>query len=132
MRHFWNWVRNEDETRTLYLEGTEGLFDLSAGGSDTSLPFLADSTATTVVQLREDYNRLLAALRTTKESTTTRQTGMWNGRPSSALTTTATKRWPTRARTASRQRRAKPSCRACIRRLSPRPARNHHPAAAWP
>ena len=21
MRHFWNWVRNEDETRTLYLEG---------------------------------------------------------------------------------------------------------------
>ena len=21
MRHFWNWVRNEDDTRTLYLEG---------------------------------------------------------------------------------------------------------------
>ena len=21
MRHFWNWVKNEDETRTLYLEG---------------------------------------------------------------------------------------------------------------
>ena len=27
------------------------------------LPFLADSTATTVAQLREDYNRLLGALR---------------------------------------------------------------------
>ena len=21
MRHFWNWVKNDDETRTLYLEG---------------------------------------------------------------------------------------------------------------
>ena len=21
MRHFWNWVKNEDATRTLYLEG---------------------------------------------------------------------------------------------------------------
>ena len=21
MRHFWNWVRNEDDTRTLFLEG---------------------------------------------------------------------------------------------------------------
>ena len=27
------------------------------------LPFLADSTATTVAQLREDYNRLLSVLR---------------------------------------------------------------------
>lgn len=133
MRHFWNWIRNEDETRTLYLEGAAGLFGISAGGSDTSLPFLADSTATTVAHLREDCNRLLDALRTTKESITiTRQMEMWNGRPSSAPMTTATRRWPTRARTASRLRRAKPSCKACIRRLSPRPARNHHPAAAWP
>ena len=28
-----------------------------------ALPFLADSTATTVAQLREDYNRLLSVLR---------------------------------------------------------------------
>ena len=21
MRHFWNWVRNDDESRTLYLDG---------------------------------------------------------------------------------------------------------------
>ena len=45
------------------VEGGDGLFDLPSGGG-TSLPFLADSTATTVAQLREDYNRLLAALRT--------------------------------------------------------------------
>ena len=46
------------------VEGGEGLFDLPGGGDATALPFLADSTATTVSQLREDYNRLLAALRT--------------------------------------------------------------------
>ena len=46
------------------VEGGEGLFDLPAGGGGTMLPFLADSTATTVAALREDYNRLLAALRT--------------------------------------------------------------------
>ena len=45
------------------VEGGDGLFDLPSGGG-TSLPFLADSTATTVAGLREDYNRLLAALRT--------------------------------------------------------------------
>ena len=35
-----------------------------AGNPVTALPFLADSEATTVAGLREDYNRLLAALRT--------------------------------------------------------------------
>ena len=46
------------------VEGGEGLFDLPAGSPVTALPFLADSEATTVAGLREDYNRLLAALRT--------------------------------------------------------------------
>ena len=46
------------------VEGGEGLFDLPEGGGAVKLPFLADSTATTVATLREDYNRLLAALRT--------------------------------------------------------------------
>ena len=45
------------------VEGGEGLFDLP-GGSYAVLPFLVDSTASTVAQLREDYNRLLSALRT--------------------------------------------------------------------
>ncbi|HHT14481.1 MAG TPA: Head fiber protein [Clostridiales bacterium] len=45
------------------VEGADGLFDLPTAGSGTVLPFLADSTATTVAQLREDYNRLLGALR---------------------------------------------------------------------
>ena len=45
------------------VEGAEGLFDLPSGDG-ACLPFLADSTATTVAQLREDYNCLLAALRT--------------------------------------------------------------------
>ena len=45
------------------VEGGEGLFDLPAGSPVTALPFLADSTATTVAQLREDYNHLLAVLR---------------------------------------------------------------------
>ena len=46
------------------VEDGEGLFDLPAGSPVTALPFLADSDATTVAGLREDYNRLLAALRT--------------------------------------------------------------------
>ncbi len=46
------------------VEGAEGLFDLPAGNPVTALPFLADSEATTVAALREDYNRLLATLRT--------------------------------------------------------------------
>lgn len=47
------------------VEGGEGLFDLPAGNPATALPFLADSEATTVAALREDYNRLLTVLRTT-------------------------------------------------------------------
>lgn len=39
----------------------------------------------------------------------------WNGLPSSAPMTGATRRSPTRARTASRLRRAKPSCSPCTR-----------------
>ena len=46
------------------VEDGEGLFDLPAGSPVTALPFLADSETTTVAGLREDYNRLLAALRT--------------------------------------------------------------------
>ena len=45
------------------VEGGEGLFDLPAGNPVIALPFLADSEATTVAALREDYNRLLAVLR---------------------------------------------------------------------
>ena len=48
------------------VEGAEGLLDLPAEASaQEQLPFLADSTATTVAQLREDYNQLLAVLRST-------------------------------------------------------------------
>ena len=45
------------------VEGGEGLFDLPAGGDAAPIPFIPDSTATTVATLREDYNRLLSALR---------------------------------------------------------------------
>lgn len=45
------------------VEGAEGLFDLPAAGEPLVLPSLPDSEATTVAGLREDYNRLLAALR---------------------------------------------------------------------
>ena len=45
------------------VEGGEGLFDALPCGKDAEPPFLADSTASTVTQLREDYNRLLAVLR---------------------------------------------------------------------
>ena len=45
------------------VEGGDGLFDAFPGETDVTLPFLADSTATTVAQLREDYNHLLAVLR---------------------------------------------------------------------
>ena len=34
------------------VEGGEGLFDLPPGSETVTLPFLADSTATTVAQLR--------------------------------------------------------------------------------
>ena len=47
------------------VEGGDGLFDLPAsGGTAAVLPALPDSTASTVAALREDYNHLLAVLRT--------------------------------------------------------------------
>ncbi len=45
------------------VEGGEGLFDLSTGGGNAQPPFLADSTASSVAALREDYNKLLQVLR---------------------------------------------------------------------
>ena len=46
------------------VEGGEGLFDLPTGDSASAvLPALPDSKATSTAQLREDLNRLLAALR---------------------------------------------------------------------
>ena len=45
------------------VEGAEGLFDLPAVGEPVILPNLPDSEATTVAALREDYNGLLALLR---------------------------------------------------------------------
>ena len=44
------------------VEGGEGLFD--DGASFRPIAFVPDSTATTVAALREDFNTLLAALRT--------------------------------------------------------------------
>ena len=48
------------------VEGGEGLFDTMPSGDNAvaQLPFIPDSTATNVATLRENYNRLLAALRT--------------------------------------------------------------------
>ena len=47
------------------VEGGEGLFDTMPGGDNAvaALPFIPDSTATNVATLRENYNRLLEALR---------------------------------------------------------------------
>ena len=45
------------------VEGAEGLFDLPAVGEPVILPSLPDSEATTVAALREDFNSLLAFLR---------------------------------------------------------------------
>lgn len=42
------------------VEGADGLFDLPSG---KQIPFIADSEATTVAALREDFNHLLAVLR---------------------------------------------------------------------
>ena len=42
------------------VEGADGLFDLPTG---KQLPAIADSEASTVAAMREDYNSLLAALR---------------------------------------------------------------------
>ena len=44
------------------VEGAEGLFDLPCG-EGCALPYIADSEAGTVAALREDFNRLLSALR---------------------------------------------------------------------
>ena len=46
------------------VEGADGLFDLSKGGGVAQLLALPDSEASTVTALRQDYNNLLAALRT--------------------------------------------------------------------
>ncbi len=46
------------------VEGGEGLFDIPASGAPASAAYLADSNASTVAALREDFNELLAALRT--------------------------------------------------------------------
>ncbi len=45
------------------VEGIEGLFD-TANGEAQMLPYMADSEATTVAVLRENFNSLLAILRT--------------------------------------------------------------------
>ena len=45
------------------VEGAEGLFDLPNAAESVRLEALADSEASTVAALREDFNRLLAALR---------------------------------------------------------------------
>lgn len=44
------------------VEGIEGLFDQPAEIGE-NLPYIADSEATTVAALREDFNSLLAVLR---------------------------------------------------------------------
>ena len=46
------------------VDGADGLFDLPEGGGVAQLPALPDSEASTVTALRQDYNNLLAALRT--------------------------------------------------------------------
>ena len=43
------------------VEGAEGLLDVPQAAT---LPYIADSKATSAAALREDYNQLLAALRT--------------------------------------------------------------------
>lgn len=45
------------------VEGAEGLFDVPSGAGAAQLPYLEDSKATSAASLREDYNKLLAALR---------------------------------------------------------------------
>ena len=46
------------------VEGAEGLFDIPSGTGAAQLPYLEDSKATSAASLREDYNKLLAVLRT--------------------------------------------------------------------
>ncbi len=45
------------------VEGAEGLFD-GAGSAITPMAYQADSEATTIAQLKESFNALLAGLRT--------------------------------------------------------------------
>ena len=46
------------------VEGGEGLFDSIEGSSFTPMPNQAASTATTIALLKDDFNSLLAALKT--------------------------------------------------------------------
>ena len=46
------------------VEGAEGLFDVPSGATAAQIPYIADSKATNAAGLRDDYNKLLAALRT--------------------------------------------------------------------
>ena len=48
------------------VEGAEGLFDLPSASTPASptIPYIADSEATTVAALKDNFNALLAALRT--------------------------------------------------------------------
>ena len=48
------------------VEGAEGLFDGAAedGATQRQIDFIADSEATTVAALKNDFNALMAALRT--------------------------------------------------------------------
>ena len=58
------------------VEGGEGLFDLPTGGSASAvLSALPDSKATSTAQLREDFNRLLAVLRSAGLMATDEVTG---------------------------------------------------------
>ena len=44
------------------VEGAEGLFDLPSAAQPV-VPYIADSEATTIVALKDNFNALLAALR---------------------------------------------------------------------
>ena len=44
------------------VEGADGLFDLPSGEC-RQIPFIPDSTAPTLASFKEDYNKLLQALR---------------------------------------------------------------------
>ncbi len=46
------------------VEGVEGLFDPPTAGAQQQVPNIQASEATTIATLREDFNRLLSALRT--------------------------------------------------------------------
>ena len=46
------------------VEGAEGLFDLPSGTPAAQIPYIEDSKATNAAGLRDDFNKLLATLRT--------------------------------------------------------------------